>query len=119
MRALLAVPAVSIMFAGAHAHARAPTITSAEAVRAMSAQIHRQTAARLRGGYSGETLCSGRGAAREPFGPTTELPSWSCTLELAGARFPSPCKAQANVFATAQPHRVRIEWLSMSRYCRS
>jgi hypothetical protein len=39
-------------------------------------------------------------------------------LELGGARFPSPCKAEANVFATDQAHRVRIEWLAESRFCR-
>jgi hypothetical protein len=96
-----------------------PLITSTQAAKAMTAQIHRQTAARLRGGYHGETLCSGEGGAEQPFSPATELARWHCKLELRGARFPRPCTAVANVLATSDAGRVRIEWLRMGRYCRS
>jgi hypothetical protein len=96
-----------------------PLITSAQAAKAMTVQIHRQTAARLRGGYHGETLCSGEGGSEQPFSPATELARWHCKLELSGAHFPHPCTAAANVLATGDPGRVRIEWLQMSRYCRS
>jgi hypothetical protein len=96
-----------------------PLITSAQAAKAMTAQIHRQTAARLRGGYHGKTLCSGEGGSEQPFSPSTELPRWHCKLQLSGARFPHQCTAVANVFATSDPGRVRIEWLQMSRYCRA
>jgi hypothetical protein len=116
MRSLLVVPAASLALAGAPAHT--PAITSSEAVKAMTTQIHRQTAARLRGGYHAETLCSGQGPGQQAFSSTTKLERWHCTLELSGARFPSPCKAQADVSATAQPLHVRVSWLSMSRYCR-
>ncbi|MGD0454953.1 MAG: hypothetical protein ABSB69_15280 [Solirubrobacteraceae bacterium] len=116
MRSMLAIPVASLAFAGAHSPAL--TITSSEAATAMSAQIHKQAAARLRGGFRGETLCSGRVAGGQTVSSTTELDRWHCTLELGGARFPSPCKAEANVFATDQAHRVRIEWLAESRFCR-
>jgi hypothetical protein len=96
-----------------------PLITSAQAAKAMTAQIHKQTVARLRGGYHGETLCSGEGGSEQPFSPATELSRWHCKLELGGARFPRPCTAVANVLATSDPGRVRIEWLQMSRYCRA
>jgi len=109
-------PAVSLALAVAQPQ---PLITSAQAAQAMTARIHRQTAARLRGGYHGETLCSGDGGSEQPFSAATELPRWHCKLELSGARFPRPCTAVANVLATSDPGRVRIEWLQMSRYCRS
>ena len=116
MRSLLAASAASLALAAAHS---GPLITSSQAAHAMTAQIHRQTEARLRGGYHGRTSCSGEGGSEGTFNPTTELPRWHCTLELGGARFPRPCRAAANVFATASPHRVRIQWLAMSRYCRA
>lgn len=116
MRSLLAIPAASLALVGAHPHTL--TITSSEAVRAMTTQIHRHVASRLRAGFSGETLCTGRNAGQQAFSSTTQLPRWQCTLELRGARFPSPCKAEAFVVATDQPHRVRIEWLAVSRFCR-
>jgi hypothetical protein len=115
MRSLLTVSAASLAFAGAHPHA--PTITGAEAVKILIAQVHEQAPARLRGGYHSETLCSGRNAGHGAFGSNTQLPRWHCTLELSGARFPSPCKAQAYVSATSRPHHVRIERLITSRYC--
>jgi hypothetical protein len=116
MRSMLAIPVASLALAGAHS--RTLTITSSEAATAMSAQIHKQAAARLRGGFRGETLCSGRIGGGQTVSSTTELNRWHCTLELSGARFPSPCKAEANVFATDHVHRVRIEWLAESRFCR-
>jgi hypothetical protein len=84
----------------------------------VAAQIHKQAAARLRGGYSANTVCSGRIAGGQAFSSTTKLQSWRCTLELHGARFPSACKAEASVSATGRTHRVRVRWLTMSRYCR-
>jgi hypothetical protein len=116
MLSLLVVPAAWLALAVAQPQ---PLITSAQAAKAMTAQIHRQTAARLRGGYHGETLCGGDGGSEQPFSPSTELPRWHCKLELSGARFPHPCTAVANVLATSDPGRVRIEWLQMSRYCRA
>ena len=80
-------------FALAANAAAQPQITSAQAAKAMTAQIHRQTAARLRGGYHGETLCSGEGGFEQPFSPATELARWHCKLELSGAHFPHPCTA--------------------------
>lgn len=115
MLRLLAIPAASLALAGAHPHS--PTITGHEAIKALSAQIHKQAAARLRGGYHSETLCSGSNGARQAFDAKTALPRWHCTLELAGARFPAPCEAQAYLAATSQPHRIRIERLITSRYC--
>jgi hypothetical protein len=111
-----ALPQPSLALAVAPAQ---PLITSAQAARAMTAQIHRQAAARLRGGYHGETLCSGEGGSEQQFSSSTELPRWHCKLELGGARFLRPCTAVANVLATSDPGRVRIEWLQMSRYCRA
>jgi hypothetical protein len=119
MRSLLAIPALSLALAGAHA--QRPAITSAEAVKAMRTQIHRQVAARLRSGYSSETLCSGQGPGGTAIGATTRLARWRCTLELKGARFPSPCRARADVSVIAGRHgarSVRVRWLAMSRYCR-
>ncbi|HSZ12546.1 MAG TPA: hypothetical protein VK790_00740 [Solirubrobacteraceae bacterium] len=119
MRSLLAIPVLSLAFAGAHA--RPPAITSAEAVNAMRVQIHSRVQARLRGGYSSETLCSGQGPGGTAIGATTRLARWRCALELKGRRFPSPCRAQADVSVVARPHHVRlvrVHWLQMSRYCR-
>ncbi len=115
MRSVLAIPLASLALAGGHSGAL--TITSAEAAAAMTAQIHKQVAARLHGGFRGETLCSGRVGGGQTLSSTTELGRWHCTLELSGARFPSPCRAEANVLATGQVHRVRIEWLAESRFC--
>jgi hypothetical protein len=114
----VARPQPSLALAAATAIAQ-PLITSAQAAKAMTAQIHTQTAARLRGGYHGATLCSGEGGSEQPFSPATELPRWHCKLQLSGARFPRPCTAVANVLATSDSGDVRIEWLQMSRYCRS
>ncbi len=116
MRSLLAIPAASLALVAAHPHTFA--ITSSEAAGAMTARIHKQVASRLRAGFSGETLCSGSNAGQKEINSSTELPRWRCTLELRGARFPSPCKAEAYVLAIAPPHRARVEWLAMSRYCR-
>ncbi len=119
MRSMLAIPVMSLALAGAPA--QPPAITSAEAVKAMRTQIHRQVAARLRSGYSDETLCSGQGPGGTAIGATTRLARWRCTLELKGRRFPSPCRARADVSVVARAHstrRVLVHWLAMSRYCR-
>ena len=117
MRILLAIPAAWLALAGAHPHA--PTIDGAEAIRALGQQIHKQVGARLRGGYRSETLCSGSDTGQRKLTPETELARWHCTLEISGARFPRPCKAQASIVAARQPQRVRIEALRTSRYCRA
>ncbi len=122
MRLLLAIPAVSLALLGAQPLALADThtaaITSSEAAAALAAQIHRRTAARLRGGYSSNTSCSGQIAGGQTLSPTTRLARWRCKLELSGARFPSACKAEAYVSATHGGHRVRVPLLAVSRYCR-
>ncbi len=115
MLSLLVMPLISLALAGAQSHA--PTITGDEAITALRAQIHKQAAARLRGGYHSEALCSGSNAGQQAFSSRTALPRWHCTLELAGARFPVACKAQAYLAATSKPHHVRIERLITSRYC--
>ncbi len=116
MRILLATAAASLALV---AHPPAPTIDGAEAIRALSQQVHKQAEARLRGGFQSETLCSGSDADQQKLTPETELARWHCTLEISGARFPSPCKAHAYLVAAGPPHRVRIEGLAMSRYCRA
>jgi hypothetical protein len=116
VRTLLAIPAASLALAGA---AHAPTIDGAEAIRALNQQVHEQAQARLRGGYQSKTLCTGADAGQQKLTTETELARWHCTLELSGARFPSPCRAQAYLVAGGPPHRVRIEGLAMSRYCRA
>ena len=115
MRALLAIPATSLALAGAHAAVY--PITSSEAAGALTAQIHKQVASELRGGFHGATQCSGQVASPQVINSTTRLARWHCSLQLGGVHFSTPCKAQANVFATSQPHHVRIEWLSMSQTC--
>lgn len=116
MRALLVTPVALIVLVVAPAHI--VPITSSEAASALATQIHKQVKVRLRAGYSGETHCSAQSPVTQEFSPTTQLERWRCTLELRGARFPRPCKAEANVFATDQARHVRIEWLAESRYCR-
>ena len=103
------------MLAGAHAGVF--PITSSEAARAMAAQIHMQLAAELRGGFHGATQCSGQLPSPQVLSATTRLTRWRCTLELSGVHFATPCKAEANVFATNRPHHVRLGWLAMSQTC--
>jgi len=116
MRALLVTPAVLVVLAVVPAHI--VPITSSEAASAITTQIHKQVKLRLRAAYRGETQCSAQGPVQQEVSPTTQLERWHCTLELRGARFPKPCKAEANVLATDQTHHVRIEWLTESKYCR-
>ncbi|MGA2453629.1 MAG: hypothetical protein ABSG93_08935 [Solirubrobacteraceae bacterium] len=138
MRQLLAIPAASLLLLAMPAVSLAPlggdpsafadqsassdphtfAITSSEAATAMSTQIRRHLAARLRGGFSNQTLCSGQLPGQQALTATTKLQRWRCTLELRGARFPSPCQAEAYVSATDRAHRARVDWLTMSRYCR-
>jgi hypothetical protein len=103
------------MLAGAHAGVF--PITSSEAAGAMTAQIHKQLAAELRGGFHGATQCSGQLPSSQVLSATTRLTRWRCTLELSGVHLATPCKAEANVFATNRPHHVRIGWLAMSQTC--
>jgi len=101
----------------AGAHAGVFPITSSEAARAITAQIHTQLAAELRGGFHSATQCSGQVSSPQVVTATTRLARWRCTLELSGAHLATPCKAEANVFATSRPHHVRIGWLAMSQTC--
>jgi hypothetical protein len=101
----------------AGAHAGVFPITSSEAAGAMTAQIHKQVAAELHGGFHGATQCSGQLPSPQVVTTATRLTRWRCTLELAGVHLATPCKAEANVFATSQPHHVRIDWLAMSQTC--
>jgi hypothetical protein len=114
---LLAIPVATLALAGAQP--RAPTIDGAEAIRALSRQVRKHAEARLRGGFQSEAVCSGSDAEQRKLTPETERARWHCTLEISGARFPSPCRAQAYLVAAGPPHRVRIEGLAMSRYCRA
>ncbi len=116
MRNLVVVPAALVVLAAAPA--QLVPITGSEAQSAITSQIHKQVSARLRAGYSGETHCSGRSDVQQEFTPSTPLDQWRCKLEIRGARFPSPCKAEANVFATVQAASPRVQWLAESRYCR-
>ncbi len=112
---MLAIPATSLVLAGAHAGV--VPITSSEAAGAITAQIHSQLARELRGGFHSDTQCSGQLAGQQPITPATRLARWNCTLELSGVHFAVPCRAQADVLATDQPHHVRITWLAMSQTC--
>jgi hypothetical protein len=115
MRALLAIPATSLALAGAHVGLY--PITSSEAAAAITAQIHKQVASELRGGFHGATQCSGEAPGSQVINATTRLARWRCSLELGGVHFSTPCKAHADVFATDKPHHVRIDWLSTSQTC--
>lgn len=121
MRALLAIPATSLALAGAHAggHGVLYPITGAEAAAAITAQIHKQVASELHSGFHAATQCSAQNPGSGVINSTTRLASWRCSLQLGGVHFATPCKAQADVFATDQPHHVRIDWLSMSQTCRA
>jgi hypothetical protein len=115
MRALLALPTAILALAGGQA--QLVPITSAEAISAITGDIHTQVPKRLRAGFSADSSCSGHSESEQEFTAATQLDSWRCKVELRGVRFPAPCRAQAYVFATAQAGHVRVRWLSMSRYC--
>ena len=115
MRNLVVMPAALLALTGAPAPL--VPVTASEAQSTITAQIHRQVARRLRAGYSGETHCAGRSAIQQEFTPSTPLDQWRCKLEIRGARFPTACKAEANVFATSQAHQPRVQWLKESRSC--
>ncbi len=112
---------VSLALLGAQPLALADThtaaITSSEAAAALAALIHKRAAARLRGGYSSSTVCTGQIEGGKTLTSTTRLARWRCKLELSGARFPSACKAEANVSATHGAHGIRVQLLAVSRYC--
>lgn len=115
MRNLVVMPAALLALTGAPAPL--VPVTASEAQSTITAQIHRQVVRRLRAGYSGETHCAGRSMIQQEFTPSTPLDQWRCKIEISGAGFPSACKAEANVFATSQAHRPRVQWLQESRYC--
>jgi hypothetical protein len=117
MRALLVTPVAVLALASAPTQMIVP-ITYSEAVSAITKQIHKQVAGRLRGAYKGEARCSGSNPQPQELTAATQLNRWRCTLQLRGARFPRPCKAEAYVSATSTAHHVRIAWLAESRYCR-
>jgi hypothetical protein len=93
-------------------------ITGSEAQAVITARIHTQVPIRLRAGYSGETHCTGQSTIAQEFTPSTPLDQWRCKLEIRGARFPMPCRAEADVFATVQAGRPRVQWVYETRYCR-
>jgi len=115
MRNLVVMPATLLALTGAPAPL--VPVTASEAQSTITAQIHRQVARRLRGGFSGETHCTGRSTIQQEFTPATPLDQWRCKIEISGTRFPSACKAEANVFATSHAHQPRVQWLKESRYC--
>jgi hypothetical protein len=119
MRALLAIPATSLALAGAPAggHGGVYPITGGEAAAAITVQIHKQVASELHSGFHAATQCSAQNPDSGVINSTTRLAGWRCSLQLGGVKFATPCKAQADVFATTQPHHVRIDWLSMSQTC--
>jgi hypothetical protein len=114
MRSLLVTPVTLLAFVAVPAQIY--PITAPEAASVITAQIHRQVRLRLHAGFSSETHCAGSSDVQE-ITVTTQLAQWHCTLELRGAHFPRPCKARANVFATSQPNRPRVQWLTESKYC--
>jgi hypothetical protein len=116
MRTLLVTPVAVIALASTPA--QVVPITYSEAVSALTKQIHKQVARRLRGGYKGDAQCTGSNPQPQELDAATQLNRWRCTLELRGTRFPRPCKAEAYVSATSKAHHVRISWLTESRYCR-
>lgn len=115
MRNLVVMPAALLALTGAPAPL--VPVTASEAQSTITAQIHRQVVRRLRAGYSGETHCAGRSKIQQEFTPSTPLDQWRCKIEIRGARFPTACTAEANVFATRQAHQPRVQWLQESRYC--
>ncbi|MGH2865810.1 MAG: hypothetical protein ACRDJX_11260 [Solirubrobacteraceae bacterium] len=115
MRNLAIMPAAVLALAAVPAPL--VPVTASEAGSTISARIHEQVSGRLRAGYRGETHCAGRSSTQQEFTPSTPLDQWRCKLEIRGPRFPLPCKAEANVFATSQAHRPRVRWLEESRYC--
>src|ERR1700722_11811367 len=115
MRNLVVMPATLLALTGSPAPL--VPVTASEAQSTITAQIHRQVPRRLRGGFSGETHCAGRSTIQQEFPPTTPLDQWRCKIEISGTRFPTACKAEANVFATSQAHQPRVQWLKESRYC--
>jgi hypothetical protein len=115
MSSLLVTPVALLALVAAPAQVY--PITGPEASAAISAQIHRQVHFRLHAGFSGETHCTGLKVGEQEVTPTTQLAQWRCKLELRGVRFAHPCRAEANVFATAQPSHPRVQWLFENRFC--
>jgi hypothetical protein len=116
MHNLVAMPATLLALAAAPAQVVPVTATEAQSV--ITTRIHRQVPFRLRAGFSGETHCTGRSTIQQEFTPSTPLDQWRCKLEIRGARFPMPCRAEANVFATVQAETPRVQWIYETRYCR-
>jgi hypothetical protein len=115
MRSLLATPVALLALVGVPGQTY--PITGSEAAAVITARIHRQVHHRLQAGFSGETHCSGTEVGQGEVTATTQLAHWRCTLELRGRRFPTPCKAAANVFATSRPSHPRLQWLYETKSC--
>jgi hypothetical protein len=118
---MLVLPAMILAFAAPH-HSHTLPLTAGEAFRATDSHIERKVRSRLRGTYRGLTGCSAhatyRRRRRSP--RTTHMyPRWRCHVEIRGNRFPRPCRAEAFVTGTHRKHVLRIDWLEVSRYCRS
>jgi hypothetical protein len=114
---MLAVSAASVAFAAPHGPAL--EITVAEASHAIQNQIFRKVKHRLGARYMRSTNCTGPRISSAPVTQTSLSPRWRCMLEVSGRRFPMPCKAEAYALGTSTAHVVRVQWLAISRYCRS
>ena len=118
MRSLIVTPAALLALAAGPAQILPILpITSSEAVATITRQLHKQVQVRLRASYRGESQCTGYDVEGQELTPATQLASWRCKVELRGARFPMPCKAEAIAYATSQPQHVTVRWLMQSRYC--
>jgi hypothetical protein len=120
MHSMLVLPAMILSFAAPHhAHSRAPGVTAREAFKATDSHIERKIRGRLLGDYRGITGCSAHANRTRRRGAVRRYPRWRCHVVIQGNRFPRPCRAEAFVMGTHRRHVVRIDWLRVSRYCRS
>jgi hypothetical protein len=120
MHSMLVLPAMILAFAAPHhAHGHTLGVTAGEAFRATDSHIERKVRRRLRGDFKGVTGCSAHLSRRRPAGHRSTFQRWRCHVEIRGNRFPRPCRAEAFVVGTHRRHVVRIDWLQVSRYCRS
>ena len=100
---------------------RTPTLglTAGEAFRAADGRIVRKVGRRLHGEFRGFSGCSAHAPGRQTPGSIPRYRRWRCHVEIRGTRFPQPCRAEAFVIGTHRRHVVRIDWLLVSRYCRT
>jgi hypothetical protein len=120
MHSMLLLPAVILAFASPH-HARSHGlgVTVREAFAATDGHIDRKVRRRLAGDYRGVTGCSAHAERRRRRGRApVRYQRWRCHVVIRGARFPRACRAEAFVMGTHRRHVVRIDWLTVSRYCR-